>query len=464
MVQRDYSELVAQMGEEYRQRSPISAELHERATKHLIDGGSHALRLLQPFAPRIVAADGAWIVDEDGHEILDFWQGHYGNILGHNPSFITDAVAEQMKSGFGLQTGFTDRLQIEVAELICRLTGSDRVRFTCAGALATMYAIMMARSFTGRSMVMKVGAGWHGANPWGLKGVGYRDGFDSVDSEGIPPAVTDEIIVTRYNDPSHLADQFDRYGDNIACFLIEPVIGAGGLFPATQEYMNEARRLTEKHGTVLVHDEVISGFRYAARNTGALYGIQPDLMTLGKAIGGGMPVAAVAGRREIMELVGSATASRVKFSGGTYSAHPASLLAAKLYLEYLSENEEKIYPHMAEVGKSLRLRVTEAFASESIHVRFAGDRINALPGNSLHMLLFPYQEGAEHITPDENLNPAVCDVLLGHKIVHFALLLEDVFTAPGLTFGCNTAAHSEADVAFLEEKCRAVAKRIKPHL
>ena len=464
MVKRDYSKLMAQMGEEYRERSPISAKLHEEATKFLIDGGSHALRLLQPFAPRIVSADGAWVVDEDGHEILDFWQGHYGNILGHNPSFITDAVAEQMKSGFGLQTGFTDRLQIEAAELICRCTGADRVRFTCAGALATMYTIMMARSFTGRSTIMKVGAGWHGANPWGLKGVGYRDGFEGIDSEGIPSAVTDEIIVTRYNDPSHLTEQFKRYGDSIACFLIEPVIGAGGLFPATQEYMTEARRLTEQYGTVLVHDEVISGFRYAARNTGALYGITPDLMTLGKAIGGGMPVAAVAGRADIMELVGSATNSRVKFSGGTYSAHPASLLAAKLYLQYLSEHEETIYPHMAQIGELLRSRVTEAFASEGIHVRFAGDRIDALPGNSLHMLLFPYEEGAEHITPDENLDPAVCDVHLGHKVVHTALLQEDVFTAPGLTFGCNTAAHTEADVAFLVEKCRAVARRIKPHM
>jgi glutamate-1-semialdehyde 2,1-aminomutase len=464
MVKRDYSKLMAEIGIEYSERSPTSASLHDDATKYLIDGGSHALRLLQPFSPRIVSADGAWITDEDGHEILDFWQGHYGNILGHNPNFVTDALAEQLKKGFGLQTGFTDRLQIEVAELICQCTGVERVRLTCAGALATMYAIMMARSFTGRTKVLKVGAGWHGANPWGLKGVGYHDGFDGVDSDGIPAAVTDDIIVTRYNDPSHLADCFDRYGDSIACFLIEPIIGAGGLFPATQEYMNAARELTERQGTILIHDEVISGFRYAAQNTGALYGVTPDLMTLGKAIGGGMPVAAVAGRKDIMELVGSATNSRVKFSGGTYSAHPASLLAAKLYLRYLSDHEEEIYPHLARVGESLRLRVTDAFASEGIPVRFAGDRVDALPGNSLHMLLFPYEEGGEHITPDENLDPNVCDILLGHKVVHMALLLEDVFTAPGLTFGCNTAAHTDADVAFLADKCKAVAQKIKPYL
>ena len=464
MVKRDYSKLMARLEAEHRARSPKSGELHDEATRYMIDGGSHSLRLLQPFSPRIAAAGGAWITDEDGHEILDFWQGHFGNILGHNPSFVTEALAERMSNGFGLQTGFTDRLQVEVAELVCRCTGAERVRFTCAGALATMYAIMLARAFTGRSTVMKVGGGWHGANPWGLKGVGYHDGFDGVDSEGIPTAVTDDIVITRFNDPSRLADSFAEHGDRVACFLVEPVIGAGGRFPATREYMHAARQLADKHGVMLVHDEVVSGFRYAASSAGLLYGVTPDLITLGKAIGGGMPVAAVAGRRDILELVGRAGGSRVKFSGGTYAAHPASLLAAKLYIRHLIEHEAEIYPHMARVGESLRREVVHAFASEGIHVRFGGDRIDALPGNMLHSLLFPYDPGAELITPDEVLNPAVCDTTLGQKVLPMALLVEDVYAAPGLPIGCVTAAYTESDMAFLAERCRTVANRIKPYM
>ncbi|MFC1639797.1 aspartate aminotransferase family protein [Gemmatimonadota bacterium] len=464
MVKRDYSKLLDKLEAEHKARSPKSAELHDEATQYLIDGGSHSLRLLQPFSPRIVSAQGAWITDEDGHEILDFWQGHFGNILGHNPSFVTDELAEKMKHGFGLQTGFADRLQIEVAELICRCTGAERVRFTCTGALATMYAIMLARSFTGRSKVLKVGGGWHGANPWGLKGVGYHDGFDSVESEGIPTAVTDEIIITRYNDPSSLVDTFEQHGDELACFLLEPVIGAGGRFPATREYMHLARELTENHGVVLIHDEVVSGFRYAAKNAGSLYGVTPDLMALGKAIGGGMPVAAVAGRRDILDLVGRDSSFRVKFSGGTYSAHPASLLAAKLYIQHLLKHESEIYPHMAQVGAALRNEVTKAFESEGVFVRFAGDRIDELPGHMLHPLLFPYEDGADLTTPDEVLNPAVCDTTLGLRVVQMALLVEDVYTAPSLPIGSHTAAHTFADVAFLAEKCRTVAYRIKPYL
>ncbi len=464
MVQRDYSELLLQLETEHKNRSPKSAALHNRASQYLVDGVSHGLRLVQPFPPRIVSAKGAWIRDEDGHEILDFWQGHFGNILGHNPSFVISGVAEQLSRGIGLQTGHTDYLEVAVAELICATTGAERVRFTCTGALATMYAIMLARSYTGRTKVLKVGGGWHGANPWGLKGVAFRDGFEGVDSEGIPTEVTDDIVVTRYNDPSHLAECFAQHGKNIACFIVEPVIGAGGRFPATREYMQAARELTNQYDAVLIHDEVVSGYRYAATTAGVLYEVEPDLMTLGKAIGGGMPVAAVAGRSDIMELVGKNLGPRVSFSGGTYSAHPASMLAAKIYLEHVVEHEAEIYSQMAQVGAVLRSQVAAAFENEGIYVRFAGDRIDALPGHMLHPLVFPYEEGVDLTTPDEVLNPSVCDTVVGQRVLQMALLVEDVYTPRGLPIGGHTAAHTEKDVVFLAEKCSSVAKRIKPYL
>ncbi|MCD6142272.1 aminotransferase class III-fold pyridoxal phosphate-dependent enzyme [Candidatus Bipolaricaulota bacterium] len=164
---RDHARLLRELGDEYARRFPTSARLNKRAENVLVDGGSHALRLMRPFPPRPVRADGAWILDEDGHRILDFWQGHHANILGHNPRFLTDALARYFQDGQGLLTGFTDRLQVEVAELLCRTTGAERVRFTTSGTLATMYAILLARGYTGRNIVLKVGGGWHGAQPWG---------------------------------------------------------------------------------------------------------------------------------------------------------------------------------------------------------------------------------------------------------------------------------------------------------
>lgn len=451
---------MAQFAEEYTKHAPKSAALHERAIKYMIDGGSNTLRLLQPFAPRIVNARGAWVKDEDGHRILDFWQGHHANILGHNPEIVTSALARAFSEGWGLQTGFTERLQIETAELICQQTGAERIRFTTTGTLATMYAILLARTFTGRDLVLKVGGGWHGGQPWGLKGVGYRDGFAAMDSAGIPAGLSEQVLITNFNNVEKLHDDFRRYGDKSACFILEPIIGAGGLMPATKEYMQTARGLTQKHGVMLILDEVISGFRFRAGTAAALYGVQPDLMTLGKAIGGGMPVAAIAGRADILRLAGRG--GKVKFEGGTYAAHPACMLAGKTYMTYLVENEATIYPTLAALSKKTRQIVTQAFADERIYVRFAGDGNQTLPGNSLHMLLFPYEEGCELMTPEEVRNPAICDLALSEKVLQLGLLLENVFTMHGL--GSTTTAHTEADIQFLGEACRRLAQRIKPYL
>jgi len=188
MKTRDYARLLAELTDTYARYAPQSRALNERAVKYQVDGGSHSLRLIQPFPPRIAIAQGAWLNDEDGHRLLDFWQGHLANILGHNPEVVTSVLARAFADGFGLQTGFTDRLQAEVSELLCQRTGAERVRFTTSGTLATMYAIMLARAFTGRDRVMKVGGGWHGGQPWALKGINFQagDGFQHLESDGLP--------------------------------------------------------------------------------------------------------------------------------------------------------------------------------------------------------------------------------------------------------------------------------------
>ena len=270
MKHRDHSRLLAALAAEYEQRSPRSAALNQDALAHLVDGGSHTLRLIRPFPPRIVSARGAYVTDEDGHRILDFWQGHYANILGHNPDLITHALAEGFAKGSGLQTGFTDRLQVEVAELLCARTGAEKARFTSSGSLATMYAVLLARAFTGRELVMKVGGGWHGAQPWGLVGVDFHEqapragrgrqeeepALRQPESLGLPSAVAGQVVVTRFNDPEMLADQFRRNGRQIACFIVEPFLGSAGSLPASRQFIEAARDLTRAHGALLIFDEI----------------------------------------------------------------------------------------------------------------------------------------------------------------------------------------------------------------
>jgi glutamate-1-semialdehyde 2,1-aminomutase len=466
MSKRDYSRLMTEISEEYSRRSPRSAALHNDANKNLVDGGSHSLRLTQPFPPRIVAAQGGWVTDEDGHDILDFWQGHMANVLGHNPAVVTSELAHAFEGGFGLQLGMADRLQAEVAEILCRQTGADRVRLTTSGTLATMYAVLLARAFTGRELVLKVGGGWHGAQPWSLKGTVFRAqngiGFGSVDSEGLPPAVTDDVIITAFNDPERLREVFGRYGDRIACFIVEPLMGAGGLIPSTHEYLHLARQLTRDYGVLLVFDEVVNGFRFRAGNLAALYEVEPDLAIYGKAIGGGMPVAALAGREEVMVLIGRAGGNRVSVSGGTYCAHPASMLAAKAYMSYLIEHEADVYGRLANLGQKMRDAIVSGFSEEGILVRCSGNSQDLPAGSSLAMVHFPFDEDTTIDTPRAVHDPKVCDVALRSQVIGPAMLLENVHMVQG--HGSAATSHSDEDMEHLREACRRVARRVKPHL
>jgi glutamate-1-semialdehyde 2,1-aminomutase len=425
----------------------------------LVDGGSHTKRLIDPFPPRITAAQGAYIADEDGHQILDFWQGHYANILGHNPPQISETLSEAVQSGWGLQTGFLDQAQTEVAEILCARTPAEQVRFTTSGTLATMYAILLARAYTGREVVLKVGGGWHGSHLWGLKGVGHKDGFEQVDSSGVPEGIAEDVVVTGFNDPQQLEDAFREYGEQSACFIVEPVIGAGGMMPATPEYLQTARQLCDRYGVLLIFDEVISGFRFRAGDAGTVYGVQPDLLTMGKIIGGGLPIAMVGGRAEIMQLVSKEYGAKVKFSGGTYSGHPLSMLAANTLLRYLVENEDQIYPQIASISQLMRESVLEVFARHNIPARWAGGDNRVIPHCSINMLCFPYQEDSPLTTPDEVLSPLICDTIMTEKVIKLAMLLEDVHIVHGL--GGISAAHTEADIHRLCAAFERAIERIK---
>lgn len=462
----DYEPLLGELSEEKARCFPRSAALQRQACRYLVDGGSHPLRLLEPFPPRIAAAEGGWVQDVDGHALLDFWQGHMANVLGHNPTVVTSEVSMRLAQGYGLQLGMAERLQVEVAEILCRRTGADKVRLTTSGTLASMYGIMLARAFTGRSRVLKVGNGWHGAQPWSLKGCHYHaedgTGYGGVDSEGLSAEIAQSVIVTGFNDPERLRDDFRRSGDELACFIVEPLIGAGGMIPATREYLRLARELTHEHGALLVFDEVIAGFRFRAGDLAALYGVEPDLAIYGKAIGGGMPVAALAGREEVMRLLGHAGESRVAAFGGTYSAHPASLLAAKVSMSHLVEHEEEVYGRLADRGREMREAMVSGFSDEGIFAVCTGAGPDLPTGSSVAMVHFPHAVDTRIDTPEAAFDPRVCDVTLRTKVLGPAMLLESVHMVQG--HGAAALPHTDEDMSFLRDACSNVARRVKRHL
>ncbi len=451
--------------EEFHRKNLKSKELAERARMFMVQGGSHNLRLWSPFRFIVDYAKGAIVRDVDGNEYIDYWQGHYANILGHNPDVLNEASISSHKKGC-LHTGFEDEWEIKLAELILKALGHKnwKVRFTTSGTLANTYACMLAFSYTKRDMILKVGGGWHGSTPYLLKGVKfYRGkGFEGVESQGVSPEFGKKIIITRFNDPQDLEDKIKKFGDKIACFILEPFIGAGGFIPGDKEYLELARGLTEKKGIVLIFDEIISGFRFCASALHKKLNIEPDLATFGKIIGGGHAVSAVCGKEEIMELCSESAPSeeRVKFEGGTYSSHPEYMMSGYTLLSYLIENEEKVYPHIGELGKILREGIDKAFEKENIPVKCSGgDRGDLFP-SSFFMPNFFREETREIRSPEDVQNEEVVDLNLKEKILKIFLVNKGIHVihGGGAISYAHENEHIERTISVFEEFAHLLRK------
>ncbi|MFO7918478.1 MAG: aminotransferase class III-fold pyridoxal phosphate-dependent enzyme [Anaerolineae bacterium] len=458
MIESDCEGFIADLRRQYEKTYPHSGMAHARAKKVLVDGISHGARTFAPYPFHITKAEGAYVEDVDGHQICDFWQGHYANILGHNPPVVRRRLVEALEEGIGLQTGMLEERQAAFGSLLCDAIGGDRVRFTTSGTLATMYAIMMARAYTERDLVVKVAGGWHGASPFTLKGVHRVDGhFDRVDSAGVPEATDKEIVVTRFNAVENLNEIFETFGDRIACFILEPCPSGVGFIPATGAFMDAARELTRKYGALLILDEVITGFRFCAGGAQRLYDIEADLSTFGKVIGGGMPLSAVVGRGDVMDLISEEAEERVWFNGGTFSAHPLSLLAGQTMVKYLIEHEEEIYPALAAKGEKLRRGIERVFADRGVLARCSGYGNDAVPGSSVGGVYFPLEDCAP-FRGEEFIDPRCCDVRLREEGLKLGLLLHQVNVVHGL--GAISYQHSEKDLEHTLEAYDAFALRM----
>lgn len=448
MVELDKERLYADLKETYEKNHPKSRAFFERARKSLVRGGSHNLRLIDPFPFYDVSSRGAEVTDMDGLTYIDFWQGHFANILGHNPGIVRRALEDLFKSGLGLETGFPGSQQAELAEIILQQTGAEKIRFTTSGTLASMYCIILSKSFTGRDIVLKVGGGWHGAQPYALKGITTMGagGLELMESAGLSAHIDSSIVMTRFNDIDDLEDKFRRFGDRLACLIVEPFLGAGGFIFGSREYIQRTRELTERHGALLIFDEVISGFRFHPGGVQSLYGISPDLSLFGKAIGGGMPVSAVAGRGDVLGLCApdAPALTRVKFEGGTFSAHPASMAAGVVFLKHLIQNADEIYGAIGKLGSKVRTGIETIFKEHGFNVMCSGAEPGVVPQSSLVGLNF-LKDHIDRITsPEQVWSPGQCDPVMREKIFKLAMLNEGI----NIFHGCGAVsfAHSEEHI------------------
>ncbi|BCB25354.1 glutamate-1-semialdehyde 2,1-aminomutase [Sulfurimicrobium lacus] len=384
---------------------------------------------------------GPILWDEDNKPYIDYVGSWGPAILGHAYPKVVKAVQEA--AARGLSFGAPTARELEMAELLCKLVPSmEQVRLVSSGTEATMSAIRLARGFTGRSKIIKFEGCYHGHADFLLVKAGSGAlTFGNPSSAGVPAEVAAQTLVLDYNDVAGLTETFKSIGSEIAAVIVEPVAGNMNLIAPKPEFLQAMRDLCTQHGSVLIFDEVMTGFRVGLGCAQGLYGIKPDLTTLGKVIGGGMPVGAFGGRRDIMEKL--APLGPV-YQAGTLSGNPVAVAAGLATLKLLQA------PEFYEKLSSMTRKLTDGLTSvaKEMGITFCAQSVGGMFG-----LYFSAK------APTSYAEVMQCDKEKFNTFFH-AMLDEGVYLAPSaFEAGFVSAAHGDAEItATLEAARRAFAK------
>jgi glutamate-1-semialdehyde 2,1-aminomutase len=314
-----------------------SSELFQRASRHIPGGVNSPVRAFKGVGGEpvfIVRGSGPYIWDEDGNKYIDYIGSWGPMILGHAHPAVVTAVKKAADSGLGF--GAPTRIEVDLAELICALMPSiEKVRMLSSGTEATMTALRLARGYTGRDLIVKFEGCYHGHSDSLLIKTGSGALTLGVPtSPGVPASLAQHTATLTYNDADQAEQAFSKRGSEVACVIVEPVAGNMNCVPPVPGFLTRLRELCTRYGAVLIFDEVMTGFRVAQNGAQGLYGVTPDLTTLGKVIGGGLPVAALGGRAEIMNCLAP---DGPVYQAGTLSGNPIALAAGLATLKEMTK-------------------------------------------------------------------------------------------------------------------------------
>jgi glutamate-1-semialdehyde 2,1-aminomutase len=408
-----------------------SDALFARAQKVLpggVDSPVRAYRSVGGTPPFLVSAEGSRVTDADGNQYIDYVGSWGPMILGHNNPVVRERLAQALKAGtsFGAPTS----LEIDLAEAVIDAVPSvEMVRFVNSGTEATMSALRLARGFTGRDLILKFEGCYHGHGDALLVKAGSGAATLGVpDSAGVPADVARATLTVPYNDLAAVEATFAAQGGRIACIIVEPVAGNMGLVKPADGFLAGLKAITQAHGALLIFDEVMTGFRVAYGGYQEICGVVPDLTTLGKVIGGGLPVGAFGGRRDVMEHI--APLGPV-YQAGTLSGNPLAMTAGLATLEGL--RAPGVYDRLEELGARLGAGMAKAAADAGIAV--------SLPRQGAMSCLYFNDK------PVSNFVDATHSDLARFKAYFHGMLDRGVWLAPSqYESGFISLSHTEADI------------------
>ncbi len=434
----------------YEAKTKRSRKMYLEARKVLAGGQSHNARFFEPYPFYASRAKGKYIWDVDNNRYVDYWMGHTALILGHSPTVVSEVLASQIRNG--LLFGSPNKYAVELAELVSSCVPcAESIRFCTSGAEATMYAVRLARAYTKRKQIVKMAGGWHGYNSALSVGVSFP--YEVPESAGLDPSDEHLVRLARFNDVDSTSKLLSRDSSDVAAVILEPLMGAGGVLPADLEYLKALREQCDKIGALLIFDEIITGFRLALGGAQEYYGVQPDLCTLGKILGGGLPASAVAGRREILDLV-DMTAHRPKqercwIGGGTFSEQALAMRAGIATLDHLRKRKNAIYPAIGKLGYQIRKEVDKTFAEHNIASKSTG-------AGSLFATHFLKRDQNDIRSPQDVVSS---DEAMTKKYYFSLISNHGIFYLPGHV-GAISTCHSNSDVDHYVRSTEIVADRL----
>ncbi len=408
-----------------------SENMFEEAKKIMPGGVNSPVRAYQAVhrSPLFIDhAKGSKIVDVDGKEYIDYVCSWGPGILGHADDRVIKAVQDACAKG--LTFGAPTEKETILAEMVQEIMPSmEMMRLVNSGTEAVMSAIRVARGYTGRDKIVKFRGCYHGHSDGLLVKAGSGALTQAVpDSLGVPADYTKNTLVAEYNDINSVKQLFEQYGKEIATVVVEPVAANMGVVPPKPGFLEDLREITQQYGALLIFDEVITGFRLSLGGAQEYYGITPDLTTLGKIIGGGMPMAAYGGRREIMEKV--APLGGV-YQAGTLSGNPIATTAGITTLRILKENADHIYPQIADATRQLADAACDTF----------GDSVQVNQVGSLMSVFFTKK-------PVVDYNSATASDTEAYAAYFNAMLQQGIYLAPSQFEAMFVSAvHSKEDLA-----------------
>lgn len=409
-----------------------SVDLFSRAQIHIPGGVNSPVRAFKAVGgtPRFISsANGAWLTDADGQRYVDYVGSWGPMILGHQHPAVVEAVRAQALIGFSY--GAPTEAEIEMAELLCRrVPHLEMVRLCSSGTEATMSALRLARGFTGRSRILKFEGCYHGHSDALLVKAGSGAlTFGVPNSPGVPAALAELTLTATYNDLASVEALFHRYPDDIACLIVEPVAGNMNCVLTAPGFLAGLRALCDRYGSLLIFDEVMTGFRVHPRSATGLYGVRADLITLGKIIGGGLPVGAFGGRKDVMQQL--APLGPV-YQAGTLSGNPLAMAAGLALLTAL--DDASIYVQLERITTQLLAGLTAAAARHN--VPFTTTQVGSMFG--LYFSAGPINGYAD---------VGRCNLPAFNSFFH-AMLERGVYFAPSAyEAGFVSAAHGAAELA-----------------